>query len=171
MKKIFIITSRDPRSAQILMFLNNALLDKNYHIDLFYHESKLYLDTYGKLKIKNKNMKIHPFKVSNSNKINFIKRTLKIIKEFRKVKPNHVIAVDKKSLLISMILNFFSLNFKITYMVLDFEDPKNEGIKESIISKIQFFFSKKVDLFLFPSLERAKRFFMLSKLKKKKLLF
>ena len=56
MKKVFIILSRDPRSAQIMMFLINSLLSKNYHIDLFYYESKIYLDAYGKLKFKNKNI-------------------------------------------------------------------------------------------------------------------
>ena len=74
MKKIFIILSRDPRSAQIIMFLINSLLNKNYHIDLFYYETKLYLDAYEKLKFKNKNIKIHPLKIGNSNKFKFIKR-------------------------------------------------------------------------------------------------
>ena len=167
MKKIFIILSRDPRSAQIIMFFINALLSKNYYIHLFYHETKLYLNAYGKLKINNKNIKIHPINISKQSKFNFFKKTFNIINKFKTVKPTHVIAVDKKSLLICLILNFFSSNFKKIYMVLDFEDPKNESIKEGIISKIQFFFSKKVDFFLFPSFQRAKKFFKLSQTKNK----
>ncbi len=167
MKKIFIILSRDPRSAQIMMFFIKALLNKNYHIHLFYHETKLYLNAYGKLKINNKNIKIHPFKILKQNKLNFFKKTIKIIKEFKKVKPSHVIAVDKKSLLISLILSFFDSSFKKIHMVLDFDDPKSETIKEGIITKIQFFFSKKVDFFLFPSLQRARKFFRLSQLNNK----
>ena len=53
-------------------------------------------------------------------------------------------------------------------MILDFENPSNESFKESIITKIQFFFSKNVDFFLFPSAERAKKFFEFSKIYNKK---
>ena len=168
MKNIFIILSRDPRSAQILMFLINSLLRKNYHIHLFCHESKTSTDTYKKIKFINENIKIHTLKIGNSNKFNFIKRAIHIIKELKKIKPIHIIAVDKKSFLIVPILNLFNKKFKKTHMILDFENPSNESFKESIITKIQFFFSKNVDFFLFPSAERAKKFFEFSKIYNKK---
>ncbi len=163
MKKIFIILSRDPRSAQIIMFLINSLLKKNYHIDLFYYETKLYLDAYEKLNFENKNIKIHPLKIGKSNKFKFIKRIFHILIEFNKIRPTHVFTVDKKSFLIIPFLNFFFKKFKKIHIILDFDDPKNETIKESILTKIQFFFSKYVDLMIFPSFERAKIFFKFSK--------
>ena len=64
MKKIFIILSRDPRSAQSMMFLINSLLDKNYYIYLFYNESELYLNAYEKLVFESKNIKIYPLKIN-----------------------------------------------------------------------------------------------------------
>ena len=162
MKKIFIILSRDPRSAQVLMFLINALLKKNYHIHLFYHRSKISNDAYGELDFKNNNIETHPFDVGSSNKLNFIVKTLEIIKKFNIIKPTHIIAVDKKTLFIVFFLNFFKKKFNKIHMILDFDYPKNESIKESLITKIQFFFSRYVDLFLFPSTKRAKKFFQLS---------
>ena len=165
MKKVFIILSRDPRSAQIMMFLINSLLSKNYHIDLFYYESKIYLDAYGKLKFKNKNINLHPLKVGTSNKIKIFKRIFYIIKEFKKTNPSYVFSIDKKSFLTIPFLSFLFKKFKKIHIVLDFNDPKDETLKESLISKIQFLYSKYVDLFLFPSSERAKKFFELSNIK------
>ncbi len=163
MKKIFIILSRDPRSAQIMMFLINSLLKKNYHIDLFYYETKLYLDAYENFNFTNKNIKIHPLKIDKSNKFKFIRRIFHILREFKKIRPTHVFTVDKKSFLLIPILSFFFKNFIKIHFILDFDDPKKETFKESIITKIQFFFSKYVDLIIFPSSERAQTFFKFSK--------
>lgn len=168
MKKIFIILSRDPRSAQIMMFLINSLLNKNYHIELFYYETKLYLDAYEKLNFESKNIKIHPLKIGKSNKFKFIKRIIYILREFKKKKPTHVFTVDKKSFLVIPVLNLFFKQFKKVHIVLDFDDPKDETFKEGIITKIQFYFSKYIDLFLFPSSERAKIFFKFSNIINKK---
>lgn len=163
MKKIFIILSRDPRSAQSMMFLINSLLDKNYYIYLFYNESELYLNAYEKLVFESKNIKIYPLKINQSNKVNYLKKIFQIAKEFKNIKPTHVITVDKKSFLITPILAWISKKFKNIHIVLDFDDPKNESYKERVVTKLQFFFAKYVDLFLFPSTERAKKFFEFSK--------
>ena len=169
-KKIFFVIWADPKFYQTLIFLAQHLSENNCEINIICKKPRIEEDIIESFNFgKNTKVCFYPFNINFlPNFINFIGFSFFCCFQYLLYGPEKIIFFNKFSLLCLALIRFFKKkNSKFIYHNFDFEDPSTlKSIKEKILCKLEFIFSKFIDFLVFPLMERANFFQSITKIDK-----